>query len=251
MAGSQYAVRAHLLAVLVIIGASSCNQTAGPGQDQQTRTTAGAPSQCGTSILKIDNTGWYTDVAGKMWVLGEVMNTSANDRLLPQICVTIHTATSERVERRYAGPLLLKAGEKVSFSALIENPPTDREFTLSFAAASLPADANSSLAATVYRDFSAFASVLPNPRNKDADIRGALTNTGGLPVSNIFVVVGLYDSQGALIGVAKGKASSLDILDPGATLTFTLVSSQLRQNTTSMSTRIFVEGQTAEEGNRQ
>ncbi len=251
MTGSLRGVCACLLAALVTIGVSSCNQTPASGGDQEARIATGAPSLCETSTLKIDNTGWYTDVAGKMWVLGEVMNTSANDRLLPQICVTIHTATGERVERRYAGPLLLKAGEKVSFSALIENLPTDREFTLSFAAASLPADANSSLAATVYRDFSASASVLPSPRDKDADIRGALTNTGGLPASNIFVVVGLYNSQGALVGVAKGKASSLDILDPGATLTFTLVSSQLSQNTTSLSTRIFVEGQTAEEGNRQ
>jgi hypothetical protein len=248
MTGSLRGMRACLLAALVTMGVSSCNQIPRSGGDREARVAAGAPSLCDTSILKVDNSGWYTDVAGKMWVVGELSNTSGTDRLLPQICVSIRTATGERTERRYAGPILLKAGEGVSFSAIIENPPDD-DFSVGFAAASQPADGVSSLVATLYRDFNASVSVRMSPGDKDADIHGILTNTGGLPASNIFVAVGLYDKEGALVGVAKGKVSSLDILDPGSTLTFTLVSSQLSQNTTSFTTRIFVEGQITEGSN--
>lgn len=183
-----------------------------------------------------------------MWVVGELVNTSESDRLLPQICVSIRSAAGERTERRYAGPLVLRAGEKVAFSTMLNSPPDD-EFSVSLSAASRPANSAASLVATVYRDFSATASVTVNPQSKDADVHGLLTNTGGLPASNIFVAVGLYDREGALVGVAKGKVISLDILDPGGTLTFTLTTNQLSRNTTGLSPRIFVEGQITEGGN--
>ncbi len=212
---------------------------------------AGGGSLCDTSILKIENSGWYTDVAGKMWVVGELSNISSSDRLLPQLCISIRSPAGEHIERRYAGPLLLRAGERVTFSTLIENPPPGEDFSLSFAAISQPADTDSALLATVYRDLKVTASVRPNPDDKEADVYGIVTNIGGLTANNIFVVVGLYNAQGALVGVAKGKVSSLETLDPGATLTFTLASSQLSQSTTTFSTTLFVEGQISKETNSQ
>ncbi|MGQ9815021.1 MAG: FxLYD domain-containing protein [Candidatus Roseilinea sp.] len=232
-----------------MITVSSCNHISAGGEDQETDAAAGAPKSCDTAALKINNGQWYTDTAGRMWVFGELSNTSGTDRLLPQICISIRTASSERIERRYAGPILLRAGEAVAFSAIVESAPVHEDFSLSFAATSLPIDRNQDLIAIVYRDFNVSASIRLSPGDKDADIHGILTNTGGLPASNIFVAVGLYDKQGTLVGVAKGKVSSLDILEPGATLTFTLVSSQLSENTTNLSTRIFVEGQTIEGSN--
>ncbi len=237
------------MAVLVTVGLSSCNQAPWAGGDQKARVAAGASSLCDTSTLKIDNSGWYTDVAGKMWVVGELSNTSGADRLLPQVCISIRSAAGERIERRYAGPLILKAGERVAFSTIIESPPPGEDFSVSLAAISQPADTDRTLVSTIYRDFNASVSVRPGPDDKDANIYGVLTNIGGLPASNIFVAVGLYDPQGALVGVAKNKVSSLETLDPGATLTFTLVSSQLSQITTTFSTRIFVEGQISEGDN--
>lgn len=249
MTGSLGGVRACLLAALVTVGISSCNQTPGSAGDREAKGAAGTPSLCDTSTLKVDNSGWYTDVAGKIWVVGELVNTSGTDRLLPQICVSMRSATGERTERRYAGPIVLRAGESVTFYTLVDNPPAAKDFSLSLAATSLPAERNRALIATIYRDFNASASVRLSPGDKDANIHGILTNTGGLPASNIFVAVGLYNKQGALVGVARGKVSSLDILDPGATLTFTLVSSQLSQTMTSLIPRIFVEGQTVEGSN--
>lgn len=249
MSGSLHRLWACLLSALITMGVTACNQNPGARGDPAGRATAGAASSCDTSILKIANSAWHTDVAGKMWVVGELSNTSGTDQLLPQICVSIRTATGERTERRYAGPILLKAGEGVSFSAIIDSPPANEEFSLSFATISWPADADAKLSAIIYRDFSVSARVTMSPGDNKADIHGILTNTGGLPASNIFVAVGLYDKEDALVGVAKGKVSSLDILDPGGILTFTLVSSQLKENTTSFTTRIFVEGQITESSN--
>lgn len=249
MTGRLHGARACLLAVLIMITVSSCNHISAGGEDQETETAAGALRSCDTAALKIHNSQWYTDIAGKVRVFGELSNASGTDILLPQICISIRTASSERIERRYAGPILLRAGEAVAFSAIVESAPAHEDFSLSFAATSLPTDRNQDLIAIVYRDFNVSATIQLSPDDKDADIHGILTNTGGLPANNIFVAVGLYDKQGALVGVARGKVSSLEILDPGARLTFTLVSSQLSQITRSLEARIFVEGQIVEESN--
>lgn len=248
MSGGLRRICAWLLATLAVMGVSACNQGAKPGGDLAGQSSGGSAASCGVSLLQVSGERWYTDVAGKLWVVGELTNTSGSDHLLPQVCVSIHSATGERAERRYAGPLLLRAGEKVTFSTMLDGPADD-DFSVSLSAAGRPVNSASGVVATIYRDFSATASVMVNPQGKDASIHGMLTNTGGLPASNIFVAVGLYDTDGALVGVARGKVSSLDILDPGGTLTFTLASSQLSRATTRFTTHIFVEGQIAESSN--
>jgi hypothetical protein len=54
-----------------------------------------------------------------------------------------------------------------------------------------------------------------------------VTNTGSLPARSVYVSVGLYSSENALVGVAEGSITGLDGLEPGERITFTLLTNRV------------------------
>ena len=247
MTGNLRAARICLLAALVTAGISSCAQTPVTGEVGETTTTVVAQTICSNPDLQIDSTATYFDGAGKMWVVGELLNTSDSDVLLPRICINVRADSGERTEQRYAGPILLKATERVGFHAVIDNPPTGGKVNVSFTADGQWADMNASFARTVYREFDVNASAsLEQPDSNVARVTGVLTNTGSLAVTNIFVSVALYNAQNELVGVGEGKVTNIEALAPGDALQFAVTSSHLRQPATGLKLRVLAEGQVAE-----
>ncbi|MCS7060002.1 MAG: FxLYD domain-containing protein, partial [Anaerolineae bacterium] len=161
----------------------------------------------------------------------------------PQICAVIQAESGRKIERRYAGPLLLRPNESVAFSVIFEPPMASEAFSVEFAAAKPTALNRDTLAGMVYRDFNISTSITPDKSRRQVDVHGLLENSGALPAGDIFVAIGLYDAQGNLIGVAKDKFKTGDILAPGETLTFTLPSSQLTRIPSDIKMRVFAEGQ--------
>ena len=111
----------------------------------------------------------------------------------------------------------IQSGESVPFRGVMQDK-------------SIPADAQIQVAAqiderlissnTSYREFSSDVTVTPEGAEK-MHFSGTLHNTGRQPASNIRIVIGIYDEDERLIGVATGQISSLGALNPGEETIFT------------------------------
>ena len=247
MTGSLRAVCTCLLAALVTVSVTCCSRPPDSGGGGDPRATAATSILCDNAEMRVASSVSYTDDAGKMWVVGELINTSQADMLLPRICINIRSASGERTEQRFAGPILIKASERIGFWALIENAPTGGNVNVSFTADAEPVYTRADFARTVSRDFDVTASAaLAQHEGKIALVTGIVTNTGPSPVTNVFVSVGLYNEQDVLVGVGEGKVTGLEALDPGGSIHFAMASSRLRQSLLGFKLRVLAEAQIAE-----
>ena len=176
----------------------------------------------------------YQDTGGHWWIIGQVRNRSYEDVQVASLCITVEEPGKQDTSIWFLDTSV-RSGEAVPFRALIQNKLISRNSTFKFSARPEDhrVDGNGNKSSpkadrlNSYRHFATSqitSSPLDNSRLRFA---GTIKNTGDQPTENIRIVIAIYDSKDALIGVADGKPAELGALAPGEEAGFTATASRL------------------------
>ncbi len=233
---------------VMVLATVACSQPLQSAPSSSAQPPAESVAACDSPHLNVRNYAVYAEPADTLWVIGDVQNTSSEDLLLAALCITVSAGDSARVVRRFVGPMLLKAGERAPFRALLQNTPSAAMPDIRFSAEAQPASKYPTLASKVQRNFS-IGNLVPTMRldTNQVEVTGVLTNTGVWPVKSIYLAIGLYTNSGIVVGVAEQNVRDMDPLKPGDAVPFKMVVSHLVSPTAELKLRAIAEGQLADE----
>jgi hypothetical protein len=204
----------------------------------------GIALRCANHTLAISNRTNYTDRQGRLWMIGNLTNTSNEDVLLARVCVTYNTDSTTRIEEHYAGPVVLRSQEQVPFRVMLDDLPAAGQNNIRLSADAQPVRENPEMLQSVYREL-LVGEVTPGIRSGTGtiEVRGVVSNTGDLPARSVYVFVGLYNADNILVGVAEGNITGLETIKPGERRPFTLLTNRIVSPVTGLHALTVVEGQ--------
>lgn len=172
--------------------------------------------------LAVVNTSLWRDAAGLTHYMGEVYNASSSDITSVQVrvafCNNVGAVIAEAVQ-----PTALervKQGGSSPFSIVLEDMPADVTVCSAQPSAE-PAQMNPFYISDLELNTSAgFA-------DRQLVVQGQVTNRNLLPIHNIQIIVAIYNAQNQIIGLATFEAGGEARLEPGQSLPFQVVFSEL------------------------
>jgi len=224
------------------LATSSCEST--PNGPAATPTAQAAASlRCASHTLAISDRINYTDRQGRLWMIGNLTNTSGEDLLLARICIAYNTESTTRTEEHYAGLLVLRSQEQTPFRIMLEGLPADGHNTILLSADAQPARDNPEMLQSVYRDLQVSDITTGIRAGTGAiEVRGVITNTGQQATGSVYVSVGLYNANNALVGVAEGNITGLETIEPGESRPFTILTNRIVSPVTDLRAQAIAEG---------
>jgi hypothetical protein len=200
-------------------------------------------ARCDTSSMRVLNYTVTREAGNHLRVIGELQNGSSEDLILAAVCINFIGRDRVFVERRYAGPLLVKGHEVVPFRTVIDNPSNGDDIRITVSTTAQSGRSEPNLVASTYRELQV-GQVVPSVRLDQAllIINGIVTNTGSYAVNNIYVSVGLYDDDHKLLDVADGKVTTLVTLLPDEAMSFTFTMTNSIVALSRVTVQSFAEG---------
>jgi hypothetical protein len=197
--------------------------------------------------LRVVNSAAYYDSQSRLWVIGELRNSTSNHFVLAAVCIHFITQNGRQTVQRYVGPIVVRANEQIPFRAYVENAPRGNGVEIELTATAQRSEDNPGVLAQVYRQLEV-GEVIPTIRlDQDSlSVSGVVTNTGEHAANNIYVTIGLYAGD-RLVGVADGKLTSLSKLMPRESMNFTITMPRLNMPLIKVQTRGLAEGLIADD----
>lgn len=173
--------------------------------------TQPAPAETSETVV-LDHVSFYTATTGTLYVLGEVASTGTTPYEDVLLTVRLLAASGEEVAST-TWPLeapVLEPGERLPVLLIVGTPPAWNTYSASVAAR--PADEG--YAARRHRNLEA-----ENVRGDIPDLGayrlvGEVVNSGDKVAANIFVLAGVYDEAGRVVGVQRADVRP-NRLEPG------------------------------------
>jgi len=175
---------------------------------------------CTGSAITLSQAQLYSDQNNRWSLIAEATNMRVDDSEIVRICISMEDKDGNaRTEEQYLGTTLL-GYEKLPFRLLLKNAPEQNERVLVAAQPLLPTTENNG-PATLTRGRRNFiysiSKAIDESKRKQylpLQIAGSLGNSESQPLMNVRVIIGMYDVDGKLIGVANGLAVDIAPLAP-------------------------------------
>lgn len=206
----------------------------------------GNTGECSGSEIKIEQAQLYSDHNQRWSLIAEATNMRVDDYEIVQVCITLQNKGSDKPieETQYIGAGL-RGYETAPFRVLLNSNLDQAErVTVAVMPASVaPANLEQSRIMRSRRNF--VYSIAGINGNVFAPMRvvGRLRSRELQAMTNVRLIIGMYDRDGKLIGVANGRVDDLAPLEPGAVAPFTATSNMLLAPIAS--TVVLIEGEPA------
>lgn len=234
----------YLLASLALLLAS-CTSSTFAHAPQRITPRMDDTSACAGSVIKLTQAQLYSDPNNRWSLIAEATNMRVDNFEIVMVCITVEKKDGSQVNEQQFIGAGLRSYETLPFRLLLQNK-LDQAERVTIAAqpfADTPANALPASAAQRRRNFvysvAAWNAVVYSPLR----IVGKLRNNEPQPMMNVRLIIGLYDSQGKLIGVADGMAADVAPLAPGSVVPFTATTNMLLAPIAGA--RVVIEGEPA------
>lgn len=181
----------------------------------------------GRLALSLSQARLYADTAGRWWLIGEAHNT-----LVPRadyVDVVILTQgeaqTPQHVERLFLSSSL-PLRRPVPFRLLLRKTQVTERSLVRVAACLSDQALNGAAHETRYYAFVTTVRAFQSAGGT-VQVSGEVRNSGEQSANEVYVVVGLYDAQSQLAGVAETMVTDLVPIAPGETRPFTATTNRL------------------------
>lgn len=198
---------------------------------------------CAGSQIQLRQAQLYSDPNGKWSLIAEAINKRVDVFEIVMVCITVEMKDgSQTSEQQFIGAGL-HSYETLPFRLLLQNN-LDQAERVTIAAQPFP-DATANIAPAINeRGKRSFIHCITNMRGETylpMRIEGWLRNDEPQPMTNVRLIIGLYDSGGRLVGVADGMAADLAPLAPHGVVSFTATTNMLLAPIASAS--VLIEGE--------
>lgn len=202
---------------------------------------------CAGSVIQLKHAQLYSDQNNAWSLIAEATNMRVDNFEIVMVCITASLKDgSQTSEQQFIGAGL-RSYETLPFRLLLRNNLSQAE-RVTIAAQPFPIASTQlapASAATSRRDFVYSIAQIDGNVHSPQRIAGWLRNNELQPMANVHLIIGLYDSNGALVGVANGIAADIAPIAPGGVVSFTATTNMLLAPIAQAS--VLIEGEPAQE----
>ena len=200
---------------------------------------------CAGSQIQLRQAQLYSDQNGKWSLIAEAANRRVDIFEIVMVCITVENKDgSQANEQQFIGAGL-RSYEALPFRLLLQNN-LDQAERVTIAAQPFPDAPTNAMPAVNERgrrgfvySINAWKSAVYSPLR----IEGWLRNNEPQPMTNVRLIIGLYDSGGRLVGVADGMAADVAPVAPHGVVSFTATTNMLLAPIAAAS--VLIEGEPA------
>lgn len=198
---------------------------------------------CAGSQIQLHQAQLYSDQKGKWSLIAEATNMRVDVFEIVMVCITVEMKDgSQASEQQFIGAGL-RSYETLPFRLLLQNN-LDQAERVTIAAQpfpDVPTNAVPAINEQGRRKFIYCFTQLHSETYLPMRIEGWLRNNEPQPMTNVRLIIGLYDSSGRLVGVADGMAADVAPLAPHGVVSFTATTNMLLAPIASAS--VLIEGE--------
>ncbi len=168
--------------------------------------------ECTGSEIRLSQAQLYSDRNNRWSLIAEATNMRVDDYEIVLVCITVHSKDSDKPveEMQYIGASM-RSYETVPFRLLLKSD-LDQVERVTIAAkpiVTVPAEAELARNTRNRRNFVYSISQLSGNMFTPLQVTGRLRNNEPQPMVKVRLMIGLYDREGKLIGVAEGQVNDL------------------------------------------
>lgn len=202
---------------------------------------------CAGSEIQLRQAQLYSDANNRWSLIAEATNMRVDNFALVLVCITVIWKDGTQTSEQQLIGTGLRSYETLPFRVLLQNK-LDQAERVTVAAqpfSNAPANGMPVRPPTRRRNFVYSITQLPSMMYAPASIAGRLRNNEPMPMTNVRIVIGLYDNAGHLIGVANGMAADVAPIASGGVVSFTATTNMLLAPIAQM--RVTIESEPAKE----
>jgi hypothetical protein len=223
-------MKAFIALITLALGACSVSPAMLPRAPRLITPRVSSTGECNSSEIKLTQAQLYSDRNNRWSLIASATNMRVDDYELVQVCITVQSKGNEKQheETQFAG-ISVRGYETVPLRLLL-NSNLDQIEHVTVAArpvAKVAADVEQLRAARNRRRFVFSLARMEGDVYSPITVAGVLRNNEPQPMVNVRLVIGLYDANDKLIGVADGLAADIAPLAPRSVAPFTATSNML------------------------
>jgi hypothetical protein len=200
---------------------------------------------CAGSEIQLKQALLYSDDNNRWSLIALATNMRVDNYEIVMVCITVNQKDGSQASEQQLIGASLRSYETLPFRLLLQGG-LDQAERVTVAAQPFPNPPTNGLPASAparRRNFVYTISQMRSELHAPMIIAGRLRNNEPQPMINVRVIIGLYDRNGLLVGVANGMAAEVAPIAPGSVAPFTATTNMLLAPIAA--TSVVIEGEPA------